>query len=134
MSLLSPGHPIRCARPSRSLAAAHTFWCDGVGLEVLWRTDGHGEGEHALLMVGAAGAAWHLELVEDAAALEANPPGTEDLLVVYRGHPATHDDIARLTDCGGRRVTARNPYWEEHGVTIEDPDGYRLVLCHRTWD
>ncbi|MHB8296804.1 MAG: VOC family protein, partial [Acidimicrobiales bacterium] len=27
----------------------------------------------------------------------------------------------------------RNPYWDRWGVTIEDPDGYRLVLSHRTW-
>lgn len=133
MSLISPVHPIRCARPSRSLAAAETFWSDGVGLEVLWRTDADGEGGHALLMVGAAGASWHLELVADAAALEANPPGPEDLLVIYRGRPATDDDISRLTSAGGRRVMARNPYWDEYGVTIEDPDGYRLVLSHRTW-
>jgi hypothetical protein len=30
-------------------------------------------------------------------------------------------------------VLSPNPYWNEWGVTIEDPDGYRLVLCRRAW-
>jgi len=38
-----------------------------------------------------------------------------------------------LGACGGRRVPARNPYWETWGLTVEDPDGYRLVLSHRRW-
>lgn len=43
------------------------------------------------------------------------------------------DVIARLTAAGGRKVTARNAYWEEHGLTIADPDGYLLVLSGRSW-
>jgi len=30
-------------------------------------------------------------------------------------------------------VAARNPYWDRWGVTIVDPDGYLLVLSHRSW-
>lgn len=133
MTLLTAAQPIRIARPSRSLAAAEAFWVDGVGLDVLWRTGPEAEGGHALLMVGLRGAGWHLELVADAASLDAHPPGEEDLLVVYRGERLTDEEIARLTRVGGQRVPARNPYWDEHGVTILDPDGYRLVLSHRTW-
>lgn len=30
---------------------------------------------------------------------------------------------------GHPAVEAENPYWEEHGaVTVEDPDGWRVVL------
>ena len=39
----------------------------------------------------------------------------------------------RLVDAGGTRVAARNPYWDQWGVTIADPDGYRLVLSNRSW-
>ncbi|WP_405874671.1 hypothetical protein [Streptomyces zaomyceticus] len=34
----------------------------------------------------------------------------------------------------GARVAAHNPYGDEYGVTVADPDGYRLVLCSRTWE
>ncbi|MFD7700951.1 VOC family protein, partial [Streptomyces caelestis] len=26
-----------------------------------------------------------------------------------------------------------NPYWDTWGVTLQDPDGYLLVLSTRTW-
>jgi hypothetical protein len=32
-----------------------------------------------------------------------------------------------------RVVAARNPYWDRWGVTIADPDGYRLVLSSLSW-
>jgi hypothetical protein len=41
--------------------------------------------------------------------------------------------VGRLVDAGGTRVAARNPWWDEGGVTIVDPDGYRLVLTSRSW-
>ena len=30
-------------------------------------------------------------------------------------------------------VRAANPYWDEHGVTFEDPDGFRVVLVPERW-
>ena len=53
--------------------------------------------------------------------------------VVYLGTPVEESLVERLVATGGTRVPAHNPYWDEHGVTIADPDGYRLVLCSRTW-
>jgi hypothetical protein len=41
--------------------------------------------------------------------------------------------IDRLVDAGGTSVASRNPYWDYGGVTITDPDGYRLVLTSRSW-
>ena len=119
---------LRIARPTRDLDAAERFWVDGLGLGVLWRT----EGEHALVMVGWPEAAWHLELVADPSAAPPSPTD-EDLLVLYLDEELPEELHARLLAAGGRRVRARNPYWEEHGRTYEDPDGYRLVLSTRAW-
>jgi hypothetical protein len=52
---------------------------------------------------------------------------------LYLGQPADPELIQRLVGAGGRIVAARNPYWERRGITIADPDGYRLVLSHRSW-
>jgi hypothetical protein len=30
-------------------------------------------------------------------------------------------------------VRAFNPYWDRHGKTFADPDGYRVVLQHAAW-
>lgn len=79
------------------------------------------------------GAGWHLELVADADAARANPPGPEDLLVLYLGEPAAPELLERITDHGGTVVGSPNPYWNRWGVTIADPDGCRLVLSQRDW-
>ncbi|MFC9242838.1 hypothetical protein ACFT7S_01980 [Streptomyces sp. NPDC057136] len=60
-------------------------------------------------------------------------PTVDDLFVIYLGEPVDQSLIDRLQAAGGTRVQAHNPYWDTHGVTIADPDGYRLVLCSRTW-
>lgn len=125
--------PVRMARPSADLDSARRFWVDGVGLSVLWETGPDHQEGHALLMVGPQAAQWHLELVHDPAALAANPPGPEDLLVLYLGEQPAEDTLQRIGAHGGTRVAARNPYWDRWGFTFEDPDGYRLVLSHRTW-
>ena len=100
---------------------------------MLFRLDDSAEGGHALLMVGWPGAAWHLELVADPAGETPPAPTEEDLLVLYLDGPVEDDVVSRLIEAGGTRVPARNPYWDEWGVTIADPDGYRLVLCTRAW-
>lgn len=126
--------PIRVARPSSDLDAARRFWVDGLGLTVLWETGPEAEGGHSLLMVGAPGAAWHLELVDDPDAHRASNPGPEDLLVIYLGAGCTASLLEHVAEHGGRRVSARNPYWDRWGATFIDPDGYLLVLSHRTWE
>jgi catechol 2,3-dioxygenase-like lactoylglutathione lyase family enzyme len=30
-------------------------------------------------------------------------------------------------------VEPANPYWGEHGLTFEDPDGFRVVLVPERW-
>ena len=130
---IGPDSHLRIARPSRDLRAAERFWVEGLGLQVLFRADESAEGGHALLMVGWPGAAWHLELVADPDGETPPAPTEEDLMVLYLTEPAGDDVIARLVAAGGAPVRARNPYWEQWGVTIADPDGYRLVLSSRSW-
>ncbi|MFJ9824582.1 VOC family protein [Streptomyces sp. NPDC101160] len=126
---------VRVARPSRDLAAAERFYVDGLGLDVLWRKADPAPGEHELLMVGPAGGGWHFELTLDPAAEPplVPTPTVDDLFVVYLGRPVEDTLIDRLIAAGGTRVTSHNPYWDEYGATVADPDGYRLVLCSRTW-
>jgi catechol 2,3-dioxygenase-like lactoylglutathione lyase family enzyme len=124
---------IRIARPSRDLARAERFYVDGLGLDVLYRAERSAPGEHDLLMVGWREAGWHFELTCD----QTNPiepvPTVDDLFVIYLAGPVDIGLVRQLELSGGRQVTSHNPYWDRYGVTIEDPDGYRLVLCERAW-
>ncbi|WP_405657561.1 VOC family protein [Streptomyces sp. RK9] len=131
--MITPTTHIRVARPSRDIAAAERFYVDGLGLDVLWRTTERVSGKHDLIMVGPRGGGWHFELTNDPEAPLDPTPTVDDLFVVYLGAPVDEELVTRLTSNGGTRVAAHNPYWDEYGVTVEDPDGYRLVLCERTW-
>lgn len=127
---------LRIARPSKDLAAAESFYREGLGLEVLFRhepSDDSPAGEHALLMVGWPRATWHLELTRDPRDPRVPTPTEDDLLVLYLAEPVSEELVRRLVDHGGTRVPAHNEYWNTWGVTVRDPDGYLLVLCTRDW-
>jgi catechol 2,3-dioxygenase-like lactoylglutathione lyase family enzyme len=125
-------HTLRIARPTPDITRARTFWIDALGMAEIWAKDADSHG-HALVMVGFPAARWHLELVEDLESARVARPSDEDQLVLYLGEPPEPDLLERLTAAGGTRV-AGNDYWVRWGVTVVDPDGYRLVLSHRTWD
>jgi catechol 2,3-dioxygenase-like lactoylglutathione lyase family enzyme len=124
---------LRIARPARDLAQAERFWVSGLGLRALERVQPQAAGEHELVILGWPSAAWHLELVGDPGGQTPPAPTEEDLLVLYLSAPPGDALVRRLAAAGGRVVPARNPYWDLWGVTIADPDGYRLVLSHRRW-
>ncbi|MEV5277794.1 VOC family protein [Streptomyces sp. NPDC051994] len=125
---------IRIARPSRDLAAAERFWAGGLGLKVVYRAEGgDAPGEHSLLMLGLPDADWHLELVHEASRPVEPRPTEEDLLVIYLDDDVPDELVGRLVAHGGTHVRSPNPYWNQWGVTVADPDGYRLVLCKRGW-
>jgi hypothetical protein len=54
-----------------------------------------------------------------------------------------YGDGLGLTDEAVQTVAARlgldpippaNPYWAEHGVRFQDPDGFRVVLVPERWE
>lgn len=87
-------------------------------------------------MLGYPKGAWHLELVSAAGDKDfpVAAPTDEDLLVLYLDGKIGAAAVDRLVEKGGQKVKARNAYWEECGVTVADPDGYRVVLTVRAWE
>jgi hypothetical protein len=54
--------------------------------------------------------------------------------VLYLPEPERWHAIAeQVRALGAREVPAANPYWNERGVTFEDPDRYRVVLQNAAW-
>ncbi len=123
---------VRIARPCTDLAAAERFYVQGLGLALLQRIAANGPGEHDLLILGRREANWHLELVGGADLTVRPAPTAEDLLVLYLDQPIDEAMIDGLKQAGGR-VVSQGPYWDRWGVTVEDPDGYRVVLSSRSW-
>jgi catechol 2,3-dioxygenase-like lactoylglutathione lyase family enzyme len=119
---------LRVARHTERLDALVRFYRDGLGLTELGGFDDHDGYEGVFLEVPGTGA--HLELT--AGGVHVAPvPHPESLLVLYLGDDRAVRAVAdRL---GVEPVAPANPYWAEHGLTFEDPDGFRVVLVPERW-
>src|SRR4051794_18650461 len=123
---LSKAH-LRIARPTDDLAAVVKFYRDGLGFEVLSEFADH-DGFDGV-MLGRKGAAYHLEFTRKAGHTAGRAPTEDNLLVFYLPDEAEWlAAVTRLEQAGYRSAKAFNAYWDRHGRTFEDPDGYRVVL------
>jgi len=128
---MAPAH-LRIARPSDDLSAVTRFYQDGLGFEVLSSFKDHAGFDG--VMLGRAGAAYHLEFTRRAGHKAGRAPTEDNLLVFYVPDPGEWKQaVARLEGLGHKPVEAFNPYWDEKGKTFEDPDGYRIVLQNGDW-
>jgi catechol 2,3-dioxygenase-like lactoylglutathione lyase family enzyme len=123
---------LRVARPTDDLAAVVRFYRDGLGLDVLDEFQDH-EGFDGV-MLGRAGAGYHLEFTRKAGHRAGKAPNEDNLLVFYLPDRAQWQRaIDRLLRHGYQPVPAFNPYWDRHGTSFADPDGYRGVLQNAAW-
>jgi GNAT superfamily N-acetyltransferase len=123
-----PTMQVRVARHTRQLPAVVRFYRDGIGLPEIGRFRDHDGYDGVFLAIPGTGA--HLELTTGGSH-DAPAPHPESLLVLYLGDAGTvHTVAARL---GVEPVAPANPYWAHHGVTFEDPDGFRVTLVPERW-
>lgn len=128
---LSRAH-LRVARPTDDLDAVVRFYRDGLGFSVLASFEGH-DGFYGV-MLGHAGAGYHLEFTRKQGHPAGRAPTQDNLLVFYLPDRAEWQAaVDRLLAQGHRPVQSFNPYWDRNGATFEDPDGYRVVLQNAAW-
>jgi catechol 2,3-dioxygenase-like lactoylglutathione lyase family enzyme len=123
-----PVERVRVARPTDRLDEVVRFYRDGLGLPELGRFEGHADYEGVFL--GLPGEEHHLEFTSHANGSPCPAPSRDNLLVLYLADRAAVEAAsARLERLGYPPVEAENPYWPGVGaVTVEDPDGWRVVL------
>jgi catechol 2,3-dioxygenase-like lactoylglutathione lyase family enzyme len=120
---------LRVARHTDRLAAVVVFYRDGLGFTEVGGFRGHEGYDGVFLELPGSGA--HLEFTTGGGH-RAPEPHPETLLVLYLGDRDTVLAVAARLDV--EPVAPANPYWAEHGVTVEDPDGFRVVLVPERWD
>lgn len=125
-------HTLRVARPTDHLDAIATMYAEGLGLEVIGHFDDH-DGFDGV-MLGASGGPYHLEFTSRTGHVAGRAPTEDNLLVFYIPDVETWQRAcARMEAAGFAPVDAFNPYWDRHGRTFEDLDGYRVVLQNTVW-
>ena len=120
---------LRIARHTERLDEVIAFYRDGIGLPEVGVFRDHDGYLGVFLQVPGSGA--HLELTTGGAP-SAPEPHPESLLVLYLGDDAAVQEVAARLDLDP--VPPANPYWGEHGLTFEDPDGFRVVLVPDRWE
>jgi catechol 2,3-dioxygenase-like lactoylglutathione lyase family enzyme len=123
---------LRIARATDRLDEVVRFYVEGLGLNQLGSFENH-EGFDGV-MLGMPGATYHLEFTHQRGHLAGRAPTKENLLVFYL--PDTGEwtsALDRMETAGYQSVSSLNPYWDRHGRTFEDPDGYRVVLQNAAW-
>lgn len=123
---------LRVARPTDQLDAVVRFYRDGLGLQVLGSFKEHAGFDG--VMLGHPGWPYHFEFTQQHGHVVGRAPTKDHLLVWYLPEAGQQSEaVARFAAAGFSPVPSYNPYWDVHGVTFEDPDGYRVVLQRGTW-
>lgn len=120
---------VRIARPTDKMLEIERFYCEGLGLEKIGSFSGHRG--YTGVMIGLPNANYHLEFTEHIHGSPCPAPTKDNLLVFYIPNLESIQRITkRLMTMGYPEVEPENPYWNEKGVTIADPDGWRVVLMN----
>jgi catechol 2,3-dioxygenase-like lactoylglutathione lyase family enzyme len=124
---------LRVTRPTDQLAAVLHFYRDGLGLLKLASFKAHNGFDG--VMLGHPHAPYHLEFTHQPGHAVGRASTADNLLVFYLPDAAEWQAaVQRMQAAGFAPVPSYNPYWDQAGVTFEDPDGYRVVLQQATWE
>ncbi|WP_339886706.1 VOC family protein [uncultured Flavobacterium sp.] len=119
---------LRVARHTNDLDKIKTFYTTVLGFEVLGSFENHDSYDG--LFLGKPNLDWHLEFTKSDEIIEFNY-NEDDILVFY---PETKDKFDSLIQNIQKQnitfIKAKNPYWNENGKMILDPDGYQIVISN----
>jgi hypothetical protein len=117
----------RIARPTHQLDKIIDFYKNGLGLPEIRSFKDH-DG-YTGIMFGLPDSAYHLEFTQHREATPCFPPSKDNLLVFYYPNAEERNKVAdQLFKLGAKEVEPENPYWKTHGITVKDPDEWRIVL------
>lgn len=124
---------VRIARPTDRLEEVIDFYVNGLGLKQIERFTGNNGFEGVI--IGLPDVNYHLEFTRHAEGSPCPAPTKDNLLVFYIENKREINNVyERLQKMGYYEVEPENSYWKEKGITVEDPDGWRIVLMNRTYN
>ena len=116
----------RFARHTNDLEQIKSFYIDILGFELLGGFENHNDYDG--VFIGKPNENWHLEFTksEEIVLFKFNE---DDNLVFYPNNKMEFDFIMnKIQSKNIEFVEAKNPYWNENGKMILDPDGYRIII------
>jgi hypothetical protein len=118
---------LRVARHTTNLQPLIDFYTKVIGLEIIGEFKNHNNYDG--VFIGGKEAAWHLEFTVSNDKPD-HYPDEEDLLVFYAKSEEEYNTLKEnITAHNIEQLVPKSPYWKENGITIADPDGFRLVIA-----
>lgn len=118
----------RSARHTDNLKQIEEFYTKIIGLKVLFSFENHNE--YSGVFLGKQGLNWHLEFTTSNDKAE-HQFDVEDILVFYPTEKAEYDKIVKQIKAHNIEIIkSKNPFWNDNGIMIQDPDGFRVIVSH----
>lgn len=117
----------RYARHTNDLDAIVDFYQNVIGLDKLGGFTDHNGYDGVFL--GFANQDWHLEFTQSNTKAN-HHPDRDDLMVLYLDNNDQRQTIIdKAEQAGIMPVTSQNPYWNDQGIELIDPDGFGVMLA-----
>jgi hypothetical protein len=116
----------RFARHTNNLEQIKSFYIDVLGFQLLSGFENHIGYDG--IFIGRANENWHLEFTKSEEIVHFNF-NDDDIIVFYPKNKIDFDLIMnKIQSQNIDFIKAKNPYWNENGKMILDPDGYKIVI------
>ncbi|MCW1148708.1 VOC family protein [Flavobacterium lacisediminis] len=116
----------RFARHTNDLEQIKSFYIDILGFELLGGFENHNGYDG--IFIGKSNENWHLEFTKSDEIVHFDF-NEDDNLVFYPNNKMEFDFIMnKIQSKKIELIKAKNPYWNENGKMILDPDGYRIII------
>lgn len=117
---------LRVARHTNDLKRIEDFYVDVLGFEQLGGFQNHNNYDG--IFIGKSGLDWHFEFTQSESPAK-HIFDEDDVIVLYPKSISDYKNlISKLEQSNISTITAANPFWNENGKMILDPDGYRIVI------
>lgn len=116
----------RFARHTNNLEQIKSFYIDVLGFQLLGGFENHNGYDG--IFIGRANENWHLEFTKSDEVVFLNF-NDDDIIVFYPKNKIDFDLIMnKIQSLNIDFIKGKNPYWNENGKMILDPDGYKIVI------
>ncbi|EKT3957746.1 VOC family protein [Flavobacterium psychrophilum] len=118
----------RLARHTNNLEEIKFFYISILGFELLGNFENHDSYDG--IFIGKPNLDWHLEFTKSNEIIKFNF-NEDDIYVFY---PKTISEYHKLIESVLKNnisfIEPKNPYWNENGKMILDPDGFRIIISN----
>ena len=119
---------LRFARHTNNLENIKSFYIDILGFELLGSFENHNNYDG--IFIGKPNLSWHLEFTKSNEIVKFNF-GEEDYLVFYPENEIEYQTIInRIIENKIQFIESKNPYWNENGKLVLDPDGFGIIISN----